>query len=709
MSRSRSESKPKFFWQALLILLPVGVLAVMGAWSLRQDRVLAEHDAAERAQTIAGELAPRIWNKLLSSTNSEAARVFEVDAAGRLIFPPPCEVVPIPQPLDAGELTVEQRAAWSRAQLAEATNAEAAIAAYDEFLKLNPPARFAASAQYSLGTLLMKKDPAQAAKRFERIIRDYAEAAGESGILFRPLAQLRLLELSAGANPANVPASLEMFCSNIVTAPTFLTPQLLSAAQDLAKTPAETGEVGRWQNIWNEQEAARSLYALARSGLSVAELSPIHLLSVENQTNAAASNYQPRLFWLEQGNWLAIRFAGRGTNFLVSCFSEKQIGQLVSEVVAADSLIPEYFGISIEAGGKRLNQLTPFARQWEFEHYLGKGSGTRKRYTGQIATNQLASASQPNDAADALKVHVLLTSQSALYQQQQARTFWFGALIATASVAALVGLLAAYRAFDRQLRLSEMKSNFVSSVSHELRAPIASVRLLAESLEQGKVAETAKQQEYFRFISQECRRLSSLIENVLDFSRIERGRKQYEFEPTNLSALVGQTVRLMEPYAREREISLREEPLAAPINGQAVQLCIDGKAMQQALVNLIDNAIKHSPRGADVAVGMTLQTVAGNGESTPANSPNEQAKPPRAHLDLWVQDHGEGIPAAEHQRIFERFYRLGSELRRETQGVGIGLSIVKHIVEAHEGRVVVQSEVGKGSRFIIELPIWNAS
>src|SRR5882757_2759454 len=110
-----------------------------------------------------------------------------------------------------------------------------------------------------------------------------------------------------------------------------------------------------------------------------------------------------------------------------------------------------------------------------------------------------------------------------------------------------------------------MKSNFVSSVSHELRAPIASVRLMAEGLERGKIQDPAKQNEYFRFIVQECRRLSSLIENVLDFSRIEQGRKQYEFEPTDLLALTRETVKLMEPYAEEKGVELKfETPLAAP-------------------------------------------------------------------------------------------------------------------------------------------------
>jgi signal transduction histidine kinase len=204
---------------------------------------------------------------------------------------------------------------------------------------------------------------------------------------------------------------------------------------------------------------------------------------------------------------------------------------------------------------------------------------------------------------------------------------------------------------------------------------------MAENLARGKLSSPERQDEYFHFIVQECRRLSSLIENVLDFSRIEQGRKQYEFEPSNLVALAETTVKLMAPYAAEKGVRLEFVPaLRVPI----AELKVDGRALQQALVNLIDNAVKHSPQGEMVTVGMECETGGA--------------------VFLHVADHGPGIPPAEHEKIFERFYRLGSELRRETQGVGIGLSVVKHIVEAHGGRIRVSSEPGKGSRFTIELP-----
>jgi signal transduction histidine kinase len=130
---------------------------------------------------------------------------------------------------------------------------------------------------------------------------------------------------------------------------------------------------------------------------------------------------------------------------------------------------------------------------------------------------------------------------------------------------------------------------------------------------------------------------------------------------------------------------------------------MDGRAIQQALVNLIDNAIKHSPKGETVTVAIERQ----NAECRMQNSEGASFSLQPSAFSLSVSDHGPGIPPEEHEKIFERFYRRGSELRRETQGVGIGLSIVKHIVEAHGGRVLVQSEPGKGSRFTIEIPIKN--
>jgi signal transduction histidine kinase len=280
------------------------------------------------------------------------------------------------------------------------------------------------------------------------------------------------------------------------------------------------------------------------------------------------------------------------------------------------------------------------------------------------------------------------------------------------AVAALIGLVTSWRAFHRQQLLADLQSRFVSSVSHELRAPIGSIRLLAEGLESGRIRAPEKQTEYFGLIGQECGRLTALIENVLDFSRIDQGRKQYEFEPTDIVSLVQQTVRLMEPQAAHRQVTLAlslplhpdlESPIAdtSPLPSVLHPApSLDSRAIQQALVNLIDNAIKHAPPNSTVEIGLAIDPAAP--AAAPAGSPADSG--PRVALRLWVRDSGEGIPASEHERIFEPFYRRGTELRRETTGIGIGLSIVKHVVDAHGGRITVESEPGRGSTFTLHLP-----
>src|SRR6185312_3228930 len=193
------------------------------------------------------------------------------------------------------------------------------------------------------------------------------------------------------------------------------------------------------------------------------------------------------------------------------------------------------------------------------------------------------------ESADVQRVHsatlpislsIGLKDPEIYYRAVHRRQFLFSALVLAALLAGIASAVILRRSLLRQQSLNEQKSNFVSSVSHELRAPIASVRLMAESLERGKVAEGARQNEYYRFIVQECRRLSSLIENVLDFSRIEQGRKQYEFEPTDVVALTRETVKLMEPYAEEKGVQLKMETPNVERPTPNVELEMDGRAIQ---------------------------------------------------------------------------------------------------------------------------------
>lgn len=252
--------------------------------------------------------------------------------------------------------------------------------------------------------------------------------------------------------------------------------------------------------------------------------------------------------------------------------------------------------------------------------------------------------------------------------------WWVLAIIACALLTAMVGMWQIRRALFRERRLHEMKGQFVASVSHELRTPVASMRLMADVLHAGKISEE-KAHEFHELMSQEGARLTAMIENVLDFSRIEEGRKRYHLKPTALSELVKDVIRLMEPLARERMVLLECQQDALPAD-----LLLDGGAMQQVLVNLLDNAIKFSPEGAQVKI---------------------LVKRMRKGWQMVVSDQGPGVPAEKREMIFERFVRLEDELRRESKGAGIGLAVVKHAVEAHGGTVNVQRGPQGGAEFVV--------
>ena len=232
-------------------------------------------------------------------------------------------------------------------------------------------------------------------------------------------------------------------------------------------------------------------------------------------------------------------------------------------------------------------------------------------------------------------------------------------------------------AVARQMRLSQMKSDFVSNVSHELRTPLSSIRVFGEYMRLGRVAKPEKIREYGEYIEAESRRLTQLINNILDFSKIESAEKQYRFSATDVVELVEQTVAAFEMPLRDRGVAISLDAQPAP------PLLLDRDAIAQVLMNLLDNAVKYSNGRAAIDV-----RVAAVGDE----------------VHIAVRDRGIGIPPSEQKKIFEKFYRAGSTLVHDVKGSGLGLSIVQHVVRAHGGRVEVESTPGEGSTFTIVLP-----
>jgi signal transduction histidine kinase len=243
----------------------------------------------------------------------------------------------------------------------------------------------------------------------------------------------------------------------------------------------------------------------------------------------------------------------------------------------------------------------------------------------------------------------------------------------------LFGIALTFRAFDREARLAQAKSNFVANVSHELKTPLSLLSLFSEILELGRVKDEAKKIEYYGIIRHECRRLNKLIDNILDFSKIEAGRKTYNFVASDITPVLENVL-----SSYRYQVSNSGFEMQTNIQPELPPVLIDRDAMSQAISNLLDNAIKYSGEVKQVRV---------TAEKLPSQ------------LSIEIADQGIGISRVEQRKIFEKFYRVGNGLVHDVKGSGLGLSLVKHIVEAHRGSVLVESEVGKGSRFTILLPL----
>lgn len=253
------------------------------------------------------------------------------------------------------------------------------------------------------------------------------------------------------------------------------------------------------------------------------------------------------------------------------------------------------------------------------------------------------------------------------------------AILGALSLLMIAGLFLTYRNISREMNLARLKSDFVANVSHELRTPLALIRLYAETLELGRLTSKEKYQEYFRIIREESERLTALINNILDFSRIEAGRKEYEFKETNLAELVRSTLDSYRFQIEQNGFQFEEN-----ISTDVPPVAVDREAIARSLLNLVNNALKYSKDNK--YLGIRLYRANGS-------------------VKLEVKDRGIGIPHNELEKIFEKFYRCGDPLVHNIKGSGLGLSLVRHIARAHGGDVEVQSVPQQGSTFTIALPI----
>jgi two-component system phosphate regulon sensor histidine kinase PhoR len=255
----------------------------------------------------------------------------------------------------------------------------------------------------------------------------------------------------------------------------------------------------------------------------------------------------------------------------------------------------------------------------------------------------------------------------------------FGVLTVAFVLVAVTGIVLVLVFLRREANLSELQADFVSKVSHELRTPLTSIRLFVETMERSR-NDPATMDQCLTALGRETQRLTHRIERLLDWGRMEAGRKLYEVKPEPVAGVVDDAVRALEPIRyRHADVQFSTE-----IDPEIGTVEVDRAAMLDALINLLSNAVKYG--GTPPVVTLRVRAMPGNS------------------VAFEVTDNGDGIPRVEHRRIFEKFYRIDDRLSRQREGSGLGLAIVKHVVRAHRGRVQLDSAKGKGSTFRIIIP-----
>lgn len=349
--------------------------------------------------------------------------------------------------------------------------------------------------------------------------------------------------------------------------------------------------------------------------------------------------------WMEvEGTAYLVETNGSG-DWRVS--DEEAVKQAMGRRVRVENQpLPQGLGISISAGGRRV--------------------------VGEAGIRRLSLVERPGWRSEVM----LFDEDAYIGAEVRTRNIITG-VIGVAAVAVAVGLGLAGRSYLRAVELARRQSEFMAAVSHEMRTPLAAMQLLAENLESGVADRSGQRAEHTRMIREESARLGDLVGNVLAFTREGRPEPHEAFD---VGAMVTDAASLIVPMAERRGIrfEMKVAEFPDPPSG-------DAAALRRAVLNLLDNALKHTPEGGHISCRVH-----------PLEEP------------CWcveVSDNGPGIPVKERERIFEAFYRIGDELRRTTPGTGLGLALVKRTVEAHGGSISVADAPGGGALFTLTLPL----
>jgi len=646
-----------------LMVLVCAVVGVLGWRLLSQEQALSDQQVRDRLQRTAEQIASKFTDRMQQldawlGANAHLATGgpptlggaivvwlsnagVHVAPLGRLLYYP---VVAIPRRVEGG---IPAEAMLNEARtLAKQGDVDGALSRYDNLSRLLGDTDLLVRENAITGglmELLVRSDPTRSV---------YFEPAGAARLLVQAqLAQIAS-RLAPQTNPSGVPYRLLI---------QFERAQLLASsgrredAQDQARRLVSEMSSGRW----TLDKTTFTFYDSAARRIAGLPPPPSARVAVAEQVGRLWSEWQTFQKSRPQSPTTRIW----NTDPPLVALLNTNPDRLVALIVDGNSL--PSLGLDLSAVGQNVGASVIDERG---QLILGEQSSS----TGVTVMRALTGAGLP------WQLRLIEDAEQAGTMVRARRNYAITAfsvfvlLVAGACYAIARGVL-------REAKVGQLQGDFVSAVSHEFRSPLTALRQLTELLAQGRIQDESRRRVYFEVLSKETSRLHRLVEDLLDFGRMNAGRRRYQFETIDLSRLVEEAI---SEYHREADASGHRIEFAA--HSEKLIVDADHEALNRVIRNLLENAVKYSPNAAVVWV--------------------ETACEGRTAL-LRVRDEGIGVPPEEQSRIFEKFVRGEAAKRACIQGTGIGLSMVKEIVDAHHGRVTLHSDVGRGSSFIVELPL----
>ena len=589
---------------------------------------------------VEAEVAGTIEQQVADFTSQEVLieSLFLLDADGKLIYPEAAPAAPMDMP-DTLEWHTAQQYEFNRRDLTQAIRMYQAIAETDSQISpyaMNAIARCAAkggnfaAAQQTYADLLHDAKPLPAPLRL--------------GIYYQ-LAQLRHRTETAEAAALVIIESIEWMTTDADSSD-YQTCQyyIEKMRQFWAAFPAGVipdSIQRRWedgQGRWKERFANEALHASLKQNF---------LPHIQSWLNALPVN---------ETRYVSVQTAQGWKVFLATLLGDARyyLGGILSQMSVRDALLLPL--------NERLNQ-------------LGEQAEGHLIPTPEIPSESSFALLRLAPPLSFMQIAVIPSSDASDVDRWKIVLFRWSVVLCLAAI--LAGVYWIWKRIQQERELSQLKTDFVSNVSHELKTPLTSIRMFVETLRLKRYRNETEAREYLNILQVEIERLGRLVERVLDFSRMERNRKQFDKTEGDLKIVVRETVAVFQQQVRDASLEIHMQ-----IHPHTPPLTFDKDAIVEVLWNLLDNAAKYGGCRVDVKLEWEESCVR-----------------------LVVQDDGVGIPGREQKRIFERFYRANDTLAREVEGSGLGLAMVKYIVEAHGGKIVVESSFGKGSAFTVTLPV----